>query len=42
MGDDENHLLDFIAIHWARVVDDTTHEQATRDCIDDIVGMLPI
>lgn len=22
MGDDENHLLDFIAIHWAAVVKD--------------------
>jgi len=21
MGDDKNHLLDFIAIHWARVVE---------------------
>jgi hypothetical protein len=39
MGDDKNHLLDFIAIHWARVVDDSSHERATQDCIDDIVGM---
>lgn len=21
MGDDENHMLDFIAVHWARVVE---------------------
>lgn len=26
MGDDGNHLLDFIAIHWARVVKDETEQ----------------